>query len=96
MGQAENGGVGPEELLHRAEEALAEISRTQGLIDRHAEVLAAIRIHLYGEAPTLDDAIKAAGDLRGKSSLEDVPEKKKGSLDDALAKPPPKKDWPTE
>jgi hypothetical protein len=90
----DNGFVNEEELLQKAEEALAEISRTQGLIDRHAEVLAAIRIHLYGEAPTLDDAIKAAGDLKGKVSLDNVPEKKKGSLDDALKSSPKKTDWP--
>lgn len=84
-----------EELLRKAEEALAEISRTQGLIDPHAEVLAAIRIRLYGEAKTLDDAIKAAGDLKGKLSLDKVPEEKKGSLDDALTEPSKKPDWPT-
>lgn len=84
-----------EELLQKAEQALAEIGRTQGLIDEHAEVLAAIRIRLYGEAKTLDDAIAAAGDLKGKLSLDNLPEKKQGTLEDVLEEPPKKTDWPT-
>jgi hypothetical protein len=85
-----------EALLRRVEEALSEIDREQGLSDRHAEVLAGLRIRLFG-APkqTLDDVLKAAGKLKGKS-LEDVPPpKKKGSLDDALKQETKKKDWPT-
>lgn len=80
-------------LLRRAEEALAEIDREQGLDDRHAEVLAALRIRIFG-APkkTLDDAIHAAGDLRGKRALEDLEEPEpSGSLEDALKSPPKKK-----
>lgn len=85
-----------EKLLQRAEEVLAEIDRSQGLIDEHAEVLAAIRIRLHGgPRKTLDEVIEAAGKLRGKS-LEDVePPKKKGSLDDVLKDPPKKPDWPS-
>lgn len=80
-----------EDLLRRAEETLAEIDREQGLSDRHAEVLAALRIRLFG-APksTLDDAIRAAGELKGRS-IEDVTPKKSGSLDDALKTPRKKK-----
>lgn len=85
-----------EKLLRRAEAVLAEIDRGQGLIDEHAEVLAAIRIRLHGgPRKTLDEVIEAAGNLRGKS-LEDVEvPKKKGSLDDVLKEPPKKPDWPT-
>ena len=35
-------------LLRRAERALAEIDRTAGLEDRHADVLAALRIRIEG------------------------------------------------
>ena len=46
---------------------------------------------------TLDDALAAAGELKGKYSLENPPpEKKKPSLDDALSKEPEKKKWPGE
>lgn len=94
-----------EKLLRKAEEALAEIDREQGLGDRHADVLAALRIRIFG-APkkTLDEALEAAGKMRGRLSLENVPEpkkkgslenlqepKKKGSLDDVLKEPPKKK-----
>lgn len=93
--QTDNGRVKDEQLFKRAEQALAEINRTHGLIDEHAEVLAAIRIRLYGaDKKTLDEVIKAAGELKGKN-LEDieVPEKKR-SLDDVLKEPPKKRDWP--
>jgi hypothetical protein len=36
------------DLLKKAERALSEIDRTQGLIDRHADVLAALRIRIEG------------------------------------------------
>jgi hypothetical protein len=80
-------------LLRRAEEALTEIDREQGLSDHHAEVLAALRIRIFG-APkqTLDDALKAAGELKGKASLTDVEvPKRRGSLDDVMKQPPKKK-----
>lgn len=85
-----------EQLLRRAEETLTEIDRTSGLSDEHAAFLAALRIRLFG-APkqTLDDVFRAAGDLKGKRSLEDLePPRKQGSLEDALKKPEEKKDWP--
>jgi hypothetical protein len=72
-----------EKLLREAEQALTQIDRAQGLNDEHADVLAALRLRIYG-APkqTLDDALKAAGDLKGKVSLEEVevPEKEGPSL----------------
>ena len=82
--------------MRRAETALAEIDRTQGLTDEHASVLAALRIRLEG-APrkTLDDMLRAAGDLKGKRSLDEPPPlPPKPSLEDALKKIPAKKDWP--
>ncbi|MGH2706700.1 MAG: hypothetical protein ACRDJG_07840 [Actinomycetota bacterium] len=88
--------MGDKELLRRAEEVLAEIDRTQGLADSHAEVLAALRIRLHG-APrkTLDDVLAAAGELKGKLSLENPPPPpKKGSLEEALKKASRKKEWP--
>lgn len=85
-----------ERLLQRCEEVLAEINRNAGLIDQHLEVLAAVRIRLYGSAgKTLDEVLKAAGDLEGKASLEELEEPKpSGSLDDLLKSPPRKTDWP--
>lgn len=85
-----------EQLLRRAEETLTEIDRSGGLIDEHAAFLAALRIRLFG-APkqTLDDVFKAAGDLRGKRSLEDIePPSKTGSLEDAFKQPEKKREWP--
>lgn len=85
-----------ENLLRKLEETLTQIDREQGLSDEHLEVLTALRIRLFG-APkkTLDDVLKAAGDIKGKRSLEDVePPKKEGSLDDVLKQSPKKKDWP--
>ncbi len=86
-----------EPLLRRIEQALANFNRAQGLSEELAEVLAAVRIRLYG-APvkTLDDVLQAAGELKGKVSLETLEEPSaEGSLDDAFSKPDEKKDWPT-
>lgn len=91
-----SGTTGDERLLRRAEEALAEIGRTQGLNDRQADVLAALRIRLDG-APrkSLDDVLRAAGDLKGKRSLDDpLPPPTKPTLEDALKKASAKKEWP--
>lgn len=85
-----------EALLRRAEQALAEIDRTQGLADEHAEVLAALRLRIHGvPRKTLDDVLRAAGQLKGKASLENPPPpKRKGSLEDAFETGPKKPDWP--
>lgn len=81
--------------MRRAEAALAEVDRNQGLSDEHAAVLAALRIRLDGgPRKTLDDVLRAAGDLKGKRSLEDLPPAAKPSFEDALKKGPAKKDWP--
>lgn len=89
-----------EELLARAEEALTEIKVAQGLSDRHASVLAALRIRLRGSAgESLEELLEAAGDLKPDSLEEKMAEterKRKPSLDDLLTKEPkPKRDWPS-
>jgi hypothetical protein len=85
-----------EELLRQAEAVLAELDRSQGLSDEHANVLAALRIRIHG-APreNLDDLLKAAGSLKSKRSLdESPPPPAKRSFDDVLGKPPKRPDWP--
>ena len=89
-----------EELLVLAEQALTEIKVAQGLSDRHASVLAALRIRLKGSAgKSLEDLLEAAGDV-GSTSLEEklveVEGKRKPSLDDLMSKETkPKPDWPS-
>ena len=88
-----------EELLALAEKALTEIKVAQGLSDRHASVLAALRIRLKGDAgKSLEELLEAAGDLRSDSLEEKLAEaerSRKPSLDDLLTKEPkPKRDWP--
>ena len=88
-----------EELLAQAEQALTEIKVAQGLSDRHASVLAALRIRLKGSAgESLEDLLGAAGDLGSgilEEKLAEVESKPKTSLDDLLNKPKPKPDWPS-
>ena len=88
-----------EELLAQAEEALTEIKVAQGLSERHASVLAALRIRLKGTAgKSLEEMLESAGDL-GSGTLEEknseVEGKPKTSLDDLLTKPKPKPEWPS-
>lgn len=88
-----------EELLARAEEALTEIKVAQGLSERHASVLAALRIRLKGSAgASLEEMLEAAGDLqpdRLEEKMAEVERSRKPSLDDLLNKnPKPKPDWP--
>lgn len=91
--------MGDEELLRQAEEALTEIKVNQGLSDRHASVLAALRIRLKGKADqSLEELLEAAGDLEPDALEQKVAEvegKKKPSLDDLLSKPEKKPDWPS-
>ena len=90
-------------LLRRAEETLTEIKVNQGLSDRHASVLAALRIRLRGSAgKSLDEMIEAAGDLESEppkgSGLDDLfakETKPKKSLDDLFAEKPKKPEWPS-
>ena len=96
----QTGAVDDEELLARAEQALTEIKVNQGLSERHAAVLAALRIRLKGSAgKSLEEMLEAADDpaaagLEGK--IAEAERKPKPSLDDLLAKEPkPKPDWPS-
>jgi hypothetical protein len=60
-------------LIQRAADALAELHRSQGLSDEHADVLAALRIRLEGRSrASLDDLLSAAGNIGPKQGLEDV------------------------
>jgi hypothetical protein len=91
--------VDDEELLQRAEEALTEIKVAQGLSDRHASVLAALRIRLKGTAgKSLEEMLESAGDLdpdRLDEKMSEVEGRPKPSLDDLLRKPKPKPEWPS-
>jgi hypothetical protein len=74
-------------LIQRAEQALGEIDRGQGLSDEHADVLAALRIRLEGKPrKSLDDLLTAAGDISGKKTgLEDLV---------SQGEDKPESDWP--
>lgn len=89
-----------EELLARAEEALTEIKVAQGLSDRQASVLAALRIRLKGSAgKSLEEMLEAAGDDLQPDRLEEEMTKaergRKPSLDDLLSEEKPKPEWPS-
>jgi hypothetical protein len=80
--------VDDEELLGLAEQALTEIKINQGLSDRHASVLAALRIRLKGSAgKTLEEMLAAAGDLRPglDDEMANPQSERKPSLDDLLS-----------
>jgi len=91
-----------EKLLRKAEEALTEIKVNQGLSERHAAVLAALRIRLKGTAgKSLDEMIEAADDpesAEGGSGIDELfakEQKPKRSLDDLFAEQPKKPEWPS-
>ena len=88
-----------EELLAQAEEALTEIKVAQGLSERHASVLAALRIRLRGSAgKSLEEMLEAAGDREPDRLQEEIAKaerKRKPSLDDPMTKEPKKPDWPS-
>jgi hypothetical protein len=89
-----------QELLARAEEALTEIKVAHGLSDRHASVLAALRIRLKGSTgKSLEEMLEAAGDLKSDDladKLAEVERRRKSSLDDLLnQEPKPKPEWPS-
>jgi hypothetical protein len=94
-------GVDDEELLARAEQALTEIKVGQGLSERHAAVLAALRIRLKGSAgKSLEEMLAAADDEPGSGGLDEkiaeVEAEPKRSLDDLFVQDPkPKPDWPS-
>ena len=90
------------ELLAEAEAALTEIKMAQGLSDRHASVLAALRIRLKGSAgESLEELLEAAGDIGPDDRLDEEIEKArsaqagKPSLDDLLSEKKPKPGWPS-
>lgn len=94
--------VDDEELLAEAEAALTEIKMAQGLSDRHASVLAALRIRLKGSAgESLEELLEAAGDIGPDDRLDEEIEKArsaqagKPSLDDLLSEKKPKPGWPS-
>jgi hypothetical protein len=93
--------VDDEELLAMAEQALTEIKVNQGLSEHHASVLAALRIRLKGSDMKSLEALLEAADEPGTRSLEEeVAEAEqtrtsKPSLDDLLANPKPKPEWPS-
>ena len=82
-------------LLKRAAEALAEIDRTDGLIDPHADVLTALRIRLEGgPRKSLEEMMKTTESMRGKKKLEDAMKEKTQTnedLADLMSKPEDKK-----
>lgn len=84
------------DLIRKAESVLAEIDRTAGLIDRHADVLAALRIRIEGgPRRSLEELLDAAGEIRGKSAelddrLKRETAKEGGDLSDLMAKEPKK------
>lgn len=85
------------ELIRKAEAVLSEIDRTQGLLDRHADVLAALRIRIEGgPRKSLEELIDAAGEIKGKRAAElderisAESARKKGDLGDLLAQKPKK------
>jgi hypothetical protein len=90
--------VDDEKLLAQAEQALTEIKVNHGLSDRHASVLAALRIRLKGSAgKSLEEMLAAAGDLKPglEEELAKPESERKPSLDDLLSQRKPKPDWPS-
>lgn len=60
-------------LIEAAADVLGEIDRGPGLIDRQADVLAALRIRIEGKPRAkLEDLLSAAGDIGGQKDLGDV------------------------
>ena len=90
--------VDDEKLLAQAEQALTEIKVNHGLSDRHASVLAALRIRLKGSAgKSLEEMLAAAGDLKPglEEQLAKAESERKPSLDDLLSERKPKPDRPS-
>ena len=85
-----NGGD-DERLLARAEEVLTEIKVSTGLSERHAALLAALRIRLKGDpGSSLEDLLAAAEDPQASelANLLDRPTAKPSTtFDDLLSKP---------
>ena len=88
-----------DDLLRRAEEALTEIKVAQGLSERHAAVLAALRIRLKGTAgATLEEMLQAADDAPSDGldeRLAEADSTPRPSLDDLFRQQPEKPGWPS-
>ena len=93
--------VDDKELLTLAEETLTEIKVNQGLSERHAAVLAALRIRLKGsDQKSLEEMLEAAEDPSPSSpaleeKIAEAEQAPKRSLDDLLATEPKKPEWPS-
>jgi hypothetical protein len=82
-------------LVRRAAEALAQIDRSQGLSDEHADVLAALRIRLEGKPrASLEDLLGAAGDVGAGRRLDDALSGGEESSSEWPAIEESKRDWP--
>ena len=87
---------GDGKLMQRAADTLAEIDRNQGLIDRHVEVLTALRIRIEGkERASLEELLTTTSDISGKKDLGEVLGKGGDSKSDWPTIEDKKKDWPT-
>lgn len=88
-----------DELLALAEQTLTEIKVSDGLSERHASVLAALRIRLKGSAAkTLEEMLDAADDPTSDDLAERLAQAErapKRSLDDLLQDEPKKPEWPS-
>ena len=88
-----------DELLALAEQTLTEIKVSDGLSERHASVLAALRIRLKGSAAkTLEEMLDAADDPTSDELAERLAQAErapKRSLDDLLQEEPKKPEWPS-
>jgi hypothetical protein len=91
--------VNDDELLTLAEQTLTEIKVSDGLSERHASVLAALRIRLKGSAAkTLEDMLDAADDSASDDLADRLAQAErapKRSLDDLLQEEPKKPEWPS-
>jgi hypothetical protein len=82
-------------LVRRAAEALAQIDRSQGLSDEHADVLAALRIRLEGKPrASLEDLLGAAGDVGAARRLDEALAGGEKSSSEWPAIEESKRDWP--
>ncbi|MDQ3662606.1 MAG: hypothetical protein M3454_16445 [Actinomycetota bacterium] len=85
---------GDRKLFERATQVLAEIDRSQGLSDEHADVLVALRIRLEGRRrASLDELLSTAGDISGKRDLADAPIDEQSDPEWPTIKEK-KRDWP--
>lgn len=82
-------------LMRKAAEALAEIDRSQGLSDPHADVLTALRIRVEGkERASLEDLLTTTQGISGKKDLKEVLGSGESSSDWPTIEEK-KRDWPT-